>query len=179
MLTTRDGLLIPFSLLWGGFAFFWEAQVLATSAPFPFALFGIPFVVTGIYMIAGRFLADAWLRTHIYYAVTDRRVLIVRVGPWPTFKALSLDRLPELILDQGTQGRGTIRFGQPPLIWGKGAYQQASSLTPALDPTPQFLAIEDANRVFAMIQDRGQGRPLLGAEVVERERGSSHAPGHR
>lgn len=155
MLTPRDGLLIPFSLLWGGFAIFWEYAALQDKAPFPFALFGVPFVLIGLFMIFGRFLLDAWLRTRIDYALTDRRLLIARSGPWSSFKAVNLDRLSEATLNENARGLGTIRFGPQPQIWGNGNRSFGSWIA-ALDPTPQLLMVEDARRVFGLIQERSQ-----------------------
>src|ERR1700704_3187139 len=69
LLTGRDVFLIPFSLLWGGFAIFWETMAVTQQkeAGF-FSLWGIPFVVVGLYLIVGRFLFDAWIRRGMSYA---------------------------------------------------------------------------------------------------------------
>ena len=104
----------------------------------PSALFGIPFVLIGLYLMVGRFLADAWLRSRMVYALTNRRVLFLRHAPWPSFKALSLSRLPDVMLDEGSNGRGTIRFGTPALVSdGDGGKHFATSWTEALDPDPK------------------------------------------
>jgi hypothetical protein len=149
LLTSRDWLLIPFSLLWAGFAIFWEASVLGTSAPIFFKLFGALFVLIGLYIVAGRLLLDAWIRRGIYYAVTDKRVLILRSAPFSKFSALSLDQLPGVDLSERADGRGTIRFGQAVPYWTESGFY---GWTPSLDPVPQFIAIADARKLFDHIQ---------------------------
>jgi hypothetical protein len=152
-LTARDGLLIPFSLLWAGFAVFWEITVLRSRAPLFMALFGAAFVLVGLFMVFGRFVVDAWLRGATVYALTDRRLLILRAGTWPAFKALSLESLPECALSEGANARGSIRFGPSAPLFSR-YYGGFGAWTPSLDPTPQFLAIDDARRVFGLIQER-------------------------
>ena len=82
----EDGFLVPFSLLWGGFAIFWEATAAGFlgNRPHPkpisyFALlWGVPFVLIGQYLIWGRFFYAAWKKKRTHYAVTDRRVIVVQ-----------------------------------------------------------------------------------------------------
>jgi hypothetical protein len=65
-LMPADALLIPFSLMWCGFAVFWEATVIASNAPLLFRIWGIPFVVIGLYFVFGRFFFDAWKRSRTF-----------------------------------------------------------------------------------------------------------------
>ena len=149
LFTARDALLIPFSLMWGGFALFWEGLVIERGAPLLFRLWGVPFVLVGLYLTIGRFAVDAWLRGKTHYAVTNQRILIERSGAFGRFTAIGLDRLPDAQLTERANGRGTIRFGPTAPFWGRGGF---AGWTPALDPAPQFLAIVDARRVFDQIQ---------------------------
>jgi hypothetical protein len=155
LLTGRDAFLIPFSLLWGGFSVFWEWTALHDSNAVPiFPLFGLPFVAIGLYFIAGRFFVDAWARGRTRYAVTNQRILILRLGPpFAKFTSLTINRLPELALDERADGRGTIRFQPQQPMWSNRNW---SGWTPALDPWPQFLSIADARTVFDRIQRAGQ-----------------------
>jgi hypothetical protein len=149
ILSPRDGLLIPFSLAWCGFAVFWTVGATGMDAPGFFDLWGAMFICIGLYFVFGRFLVDAWTRRRMFYAVTDKRVLIARAKPFSKFTAISLSQLPNVDLDERRGGRGTIRFGEEISIWGN---RGVGGWTPALDPTPQFIAIEDAHRVFDLIQ---------------------------
>lgn len=44
----QDAYLVPFSVLWCGFAIFWLAAAIRSGAPVPFVLFGVPFVAVGL-----------------------------------------------------------------------------------------------------------------------------------
>jgi hypothetical protein len=104
-------MMIPFSLLWGGFAFFWEWSVVTSGAPPFFMLWGVPFVLMGIYLIVGRFFVEAWERTRTHYAVTNERVLIVGGLFRPTTKSVSLRAMSEMSLTEHSNGEGSIHFG--------------------------------------------------------------------
>ena len=147
LLTARDAFLIPFSVLWLGFAVFWTVVASRAGA---FALFGLIFVAVGLFVMVGRFVADAWLRQRTVYAVTDRRVLILRTPPFSDFTALALDRLVDVGLSERADGNGTVRFGPRTTMLNN----RFSSWMPALDPTPQFLAISGARAVFDLVQKR-------------------------
>jgi len=149
LLTAQDWLLIPFSILWCSFAIFWEFGVTRSSAPGFFALWGVPFVLIGLYMVAGRFVFDAWVRGSMSYAITTQRVLISRLKPSGSFMAVPLDRLPDATLTERSNGRGTIRFGQPAAPWGRYGW---TNWSPSIDATAQFIAIDDARSVFDLIQ---------------------------
>lgn len=142
-----DMFLIPFSLIWCGFAVFCTFSAAKMGAPVFFLLWGMMFVCIGIYFVIGRFIVDAWIRRGMHYAVTDRRILIARSAPFSKFTAVNLAQLPDIDLSERADGRGTIRFGPALPLWGR-----KTNMSPSLDPTPQFIAIEGARRVFDLVQ---------------------------
>jgi hypothetical protein len=73
----QDLFLVPFSLLWGGFAIFWEAGVTSTGWSFG-TVWGVPFVAVGLYLIVGRFFYKRWDRRRTRYAITDKRAVLIR-----------------------------------------------------------------------------------------------------
>ena len=104
-------MLVPFSLLWGGFAIFWEYSVVTSNAPFFFRLWGLPFVGVGLYLIFGRFFVEAKQRARTYYAVTNQRIIIVSGLFSRTVKSLNLRMLSDLSLSEGNSNYGSIFFG--------------------------------------------------------------------
>ncbi|MCH2020868.1 MAG: hypothetical protein MK207_00205 [Saprospiraceae bacterium] len=104
---SSDGCLIPFSLFWGGFAFFWETMVQVMDAPLIFTLFGIPFVLIGIYLILGRFFHDMYIRKKTIYGLTKKRIVIKR-GYKLDF--LDLSSISNIHLIEKKDGSGTILF---------------------------------------------------------------------
>jgi hypothetical protein len=105
-----DVYLIPFSLLWGGFALFWNVEAWSLGAPDLFALWGLPFLAVGIYVVAGRFIHDALLRSALLYAVTTRRVIVLRTRFGRRLSSHEIGHLPVLEYDEEPGGRGTLRF---------------------------------------------------------------------
>lgn len=92
---SSDGCLIPFSLAWGGFAIFWETMVFVMDAPIFMALFGIPFVVTGLYLIVGRFFHDMYIRKQVIYGLTEKQIIIKRAE---TLRFVELSALTDIQL---------------------------------------------------------------------------------
>jgi hypothetical protein len=145
-LRRADVFIIPFSLMWGGFAIFWEAMVVRGGAPFFFKLWGIPFVAAGLYIMVGRFFWDSYRRGGTCYGVTADSALIVRKGIGGAIQRLYLPAITTLGLDLKADGRGTILFGDPASSRWTWNWSGAS-------PVPAFEEIPDAQRVYELCAD--------------------------
>jgi hypothetical protein len=130
--------------MWGGFAIFWEVQVLLHGAPVFFALWGIPFVLVGLYLIAGRFFVDRARRAHTYYGLTSRRALVVRRQ---TVTSTDLAAEASFEMRETSHGRGTITWG---LEQGRGEFY-APKWANSQTSRPSFDEIEDARVVYGKL----------------------------
>lgn len=155
-LSARDTFLIPFSLLWCAFVIFWNVGVWSfpdtgAQPPLFFRLFGLPFLLAGLYMVAGRFFHDAWLRKKMFYAVTDQRILVLRGRK---ITSLDIDRLPRLELSEHRDGTGTLAFEAA--NWGPwgGGMNGFSWWLPALSTATQFFRIQNPRRVYELIRNQ-------------------------
>ena len=146
-----DTFMIPFSLMWGGFAIFWEASVLKSDASAFFALWGIPFVLIGLYLIFGRFFFEAKQRAHTFYAVTNERILIVSGILNRKVKSLNLRTLSDLSLSEGKGDEGTISFGgDSPFSSMFGGFSSWPGMGSQMGP--RFELIVGARSVFETIR---------------------------
>ena len=149
MLRPRDAYMIPFSLLWGGFAIFWETDVLHTSGPNTafMSVWGIPFVLAGLYLIVGRFFVDAGLRARTLYGLTNRRAIIISGLFSRTIHSLPLRTLTDISLQVRSDRSGTILLGRPlPYSsWSSGMRWPGGSQysSPAFEMIPNAKAVHD------------------------------------
>ena len=142
----EDAFLIPFSLAWCGFVAFWELTALRQGLAL-FALWGIPFILVGAYLLFGRFLVEASRRRGARYAITTEKVLIWERG---RLDALSRKELPAVHLRPGKDGRGTILLGEP-VYWRQGVGRSRGWRYGGYPY--QLKNIADVDRVWRMLQE--------------------------
>ncbi len=119
-----DWLLVPFSLFWCGFVVLWEALALTAVGAkgvgivgYAFPLFGLPFVIIGLYLVFGRFLVRRWIRNRTFYALTDKRAICVAPSLPGSGSVTSvwLAGFPAVETRLVSDGRGTVSIGSFPV----------------------------------------------------------------
>ena len=152
-----DWAAIPFSILWLGFFIFWEAEALGltkgTGIPHGrdlfFELWGIPFLLIGNFMLWGRFLWDAWIKRRTYYAITNRRVILLQCSWKKRISSLFLRELPAISAEGTTIG--TLWLGPKyPVIAGKGKKTRSMSRYD-LGDVPVLADIDEVESVHRLL----------------------------
>jgi hypothetical protein len=119
----NDIFLIPFSILWGGFALFWEGSVIAALLRgetksgnggdlLEFAVFSVIPILVGLYLVIGRFLGKRWLRHRTHYIVTNQRTIILVAIKGGRILSLDLEQLTSIGKSVRKDGAGTIRLSK-------------------------------------------------------------------
>jgi len=144
-----DVFMIPFSLMWGGFAIFWV--VMAASASVFFAMFGIPFVVIGLYFIFGRFWVDAKQRESTIYGITENRIIIKSGIFTKEIKSLNIRTLSDISVHEREGGMGTISLGPTIIhsVWGSGMMWW-----PGVPKQPCLEFIPNVKQVYSLIVEQ-------------------------
>jgi hypothetical protein len=162
-----DLFVVPFTLMWGGFAIFWEGGVLGFWGTAPshgtswFMVFwGVPFVLIGQYLIWGRFLYAAWQKRRTRYAVTNRRVIAIQEGWSRRVASAYVDSIPAIVKSEERGGIGTLSFALTPT--GRTARRGWGSAPLLVGESPVFVDIEDVDGVYRLVSDlREKAHPAL------------------
>lgn len=113
---------------------------------------GLPFVLVGLYLIFGRFRYKKWRKKNTYYAVTNRRVLILTKLLSRNLQAAFVDLVPSISKSVRSDGTGTVRFGNPS-FWASMYANTGLDFFGwfyGSDP-PTFHDIRDADRVHDLV----------------------------
>jgi hypothetical protein len=159
VLHMADLFIVPFFIFWTGFACFWEAMAIGGfleggmgAAGICMPLFGLPFVAIGFFMLGGRFVGDVLVRRRTYYALTDRRVLIVTGLRGQNVTTLPLERIDSVGMNIHRNGTGTLTFtGGPDAAKFGSATIYARSTGNGANAPPLFDHIADPKRVYDLI----------------------------
>jgi hypothetical protein len=143
-----DIVMIPLSIIWGGFFVVWGVLATRTGAPGIIWLWAAPFAVIGLFLIFGRFILDATLRSRTYYGLTDRRAIIVSGVLYRHVTSLKLSTLSEVSVMERRNGFGTIFFGHVP-PWPQGHTLPGTSAF----RSACFELIPDPKRVYNQIRE--------------------------
>ena len=119
---------------------------LVAGAPLLFRLWGLPFLLIGLYITVGRFLHNAYERRNTTYVLTADQAVIVRRGFKHSVSYRSLGTIGEVETNFESDGTGSIVFEAAIRTRGKS---RATSST-GLDGF-QFFRIDDA-QVFQLLR---------------------------
>ncbi|MBM6919627.1 hypothetical protein H6A12_00390 [Phocea massiliensis] len=105
----RDIFLILFGIAWLSFCGFWEFTALQSNASPILVLWGIPFILVGLYLLFGQFIRRANMRGKTYYVITTRKILVKTGNRIQMYDGKDL---PAMHIQLHKNGTGTIRFGE-------------------------------------------------------------------
>jgi hypothetical protein len=137
----------------GWLCHFLGGQCNSTGAPFFFKLWGIPFVLVGLYMTIGRFFMDARKRANTAYGITSERIIIKSGIVNSEIKSLHIRTLSDITLTQKTDNTGTISLGPTDFRY---AMMQGMEW-PGVKQPPRLELIPDVKTVYDMIIDLQRG----------------------
>ncbi len=165
----ENEVLLPFGLIFGVSSLLYEVVAVRVmfSSPtqihgYVMAWFGLGSLVMGQYLMWGRFLYAARKKKRTYYAVTDRRVLVVQTAADRQVASAELKALPHLHKLKRSGDIGTIRFFSPPepfaTSWREmaGMTMEADGRLDVWDPLsikrgPVFADLKDTDSVYQLI----------------------------
>lgn len=151
-----------FGVVFTGFSLFWitaAASMLAEGPGFPFTLFplfGLPFLLVGLFMMGGHVVLDAYVRATTWYTLTDRTAYVARaILGKRTLESYPIAAMDRLELTDGMPGDvifGVARQAHPERVARQG--RARNKLVTGTVTQTGFRKITEARKVWRMIRDR-------------------------
>jgi hypothetical protein len=156
MLRRGDVFIIPISLMnliSGCFVIIWGfMEDIFDDSIFVTLLF-LPYLLYSLYFLIGRFFFNSVQRRKTFYTLTNERVIIISGVFKQPVKILDIKDLPEVNINMGRKGKGTIIFGAShpnAYIWE--AYGFPTNKHIRSKPAPIFDMIDDVKTIYQHIQ---------------------------
>lgn len=144
-----DIFVVPFSLFWAGFVFNWQWSAITQDLPIVFKLWGIPFMIIGIYITIGRFIIDMYFRKNTHYVLTNERAIIMSGIFHQKIQSINYKKLAHIEFTDHNNDYGTITFGSEYMI-GKMSYLNPMGIK---STNSEFECIKNADMVHRLIKD--------------------------
>lgn len=141
------------SLMWAVVALVFVANLWRAGLSLTDLVAGAALLLYALYSTLGRVVLAAWLRSRTHYAVTDRRILIIRGRDQGAVQSVDLKPDAQVTPDIRADGSGSITFSEGQLVATGRRGRRARRRAP-----PAFEDIPDAQQVHALIQQVMQAR---------------------
>lgn len=133
---------LSFSMVWVGMAL----QMSTGSAmDYLFPMFGMPFVLVGLWLVVGHWFFDAYKRKNTRYALTTKRALIARTLFGRRMESYEISATSPLTLVEGKSD--TVNFAEK-TVRGKNGTSQVPI---------GFRFISDGRQVYNMLEEIKRG----------------------
>jgi hypothetical protein len=139
-----------FGLFWTSFIVFWVCGAASMGSRMPnnpmgvvFPLFGLPFVLIGVAMIAAPFWAGKAAQSTTY-AVTNHRILVIKASRNRSVRSFRAEDIGELEYTERPDGSGTLVFSRHNYQSGNGQTNVAKD---------QFIGIPNVRQVEQLVRD--------------------------
>ena len=149
--TAADLFLIPFALFWISMPTMGGVSMLK-DGDFSGALFIVPFLLIGSYLLVGRFFYKSWAKRKTYYAVTDRRVIVINGGLKHRIAASFIRDIVAVNSSINKNGEGMVIFGNASIFaasFGNSGFGTAENQTAPLPPI--FYDLKNAQEVLDLV----------------------------
>lgn len=154
-LRAQDLVFVPFSLGWAALIVI-SLFTVAEEGAWGTATGGAVLLMTlsALYLLAGRFAVDAFVRRHTAYTLTAETIEIAGAFGNKT-TTLRLDRIRQIALRERRNGFGTIIFGR----WSWWVDEVPVGMR-AGSSAPRLEEISDVRRVYELIQSLRMAPPF-------------------